>query len=482
MTNQLYREFVKKFTCPTPTPRTIGIECEFPIVTHKGEAPPFSLIQRLFIHLEKAGFLLERDSFTGFYCTATKMAASPSSTAFYQDSITTDVGYSILEIVLAPQHTLYQLETRLTKILHHILPFLLKHQCYIIGYGIQPCATPGHELVMPKERYLFFKHFSYHNFIPPTKGFDSDHLAITASNQCHIKVNETEAIDAVNILNAFSGPLIAMQANSPIWNNQHTDQYKANRELLWKYAFPNLSQQLGIPPKFTSLSDYLEHLCQISTLLIPRDGTYYQVINKTNFNTYYQQKGVAIGRALNKKEIPITPQPEDLHHIVPFSWFNARLVPKYGTVESRMCCQQPPGETLTSAALTLGLIENIDAAKILMQRLSLQEWKQFRMEAIKHGMALKKSSHDMIGIIKEVLTIAYIGLLQRGQQEEQFLQPLYNRIKTLESPADIALALMHHGGMSAFLSHYAFPTPKQAEWHQYLKHSNSFLNTSLNTV
>ena len=458
ITDHLAQEFRKAFTFSgNANTRGIGIECEMPIVTRTGEAPPQSTIQEMFIYLKEQGFQLEWDSFSNRYIAASrKNETQTSDYSHSQDTITTDVGYSIIELVLSPENNLHSIQQKFDTLISILLSFFEEKGCQILGYGIHPLSPPSKSLIMPKERYSFFEQFSSNKMIPSSEGNDAAFLTITASNQCHIEVSSEEAIPVTNTLNALSGLQIAFQANSPIWNGNIQQDYKANREILWDYTFPDRMNQIGIPPQFDSFENYLEYIFDFRPLLVKREDQFLRILNKETFHDFLQNTSPTLGSTLTGEKRLIEPEQEDINQLLPFTWFNARLSAKYGTIESRMCCQQPPKETLTSAALTLGLVENITAAQQLASTYPIQTWRTIRSEAAKHVFNAEIDGKSILPLLEELYTIAYEGLQKRGLGEEHFLAPLHQRLQQRKSPACVALEIYEKEGFKSFLDHFSF--------------------------
>ena len=145
-----------------------------------------------------------------------------------------------------------------------------------------------------------------------------------------------------------------------------------------------------------------------------------------------------------------------MRQLLPFGWFNARLVPKYSTIESRMCCQQPPNESLTSAAVALGMIENLEAAKALMDSYPIETWKKIRRQTAESSIKAMIDGESIIPLLQQLLAVAAEGLKKRGMQEEVFLQPMFDRLQKQKSPADVAIEAFEAGGMQGLLKQVSF--------------------------
>ena len=455
----LFYEFRKKFKASTDAAKGIGIEAELPVVTLQGEVPEFAIIQGLFIYLETKGFRVHKDRFSGFMVEASQLNTQSSQYFTYcSDTITTDVGYGVLEVVLAPQQNLHDLQHYFTKIIQLLYGYFSQHHCLILGFGIQPVTPPSAKLLMPKERYLFFSNFSQNNIIAKANGNDAHLLTITASNQCHIDINQDQAITAINVLNALSGLQILLHANSSIWRGKVDKGCKANREFFWEQCYPDRTNQMGIPPKFATIEEYFRYLLEFKPMLVKRAQQLLQVLNKATFHDFMQNKIPATAQTLEGNKVTVQPCLTDIHYLNTFCYFNARLVPQYGTIESRMCCQQPPGETFAPAALTLGILENLNNAQKLMNKLPWSTWKMVREQAGHKTFDTQINNRSILPMLKEMVDIAAEGLQQRNLGEECFLEPLYKRIARQKSPADVAIEIFEKQGLDSFLAHYAFKT------------------------
>ena len=463
---QIFSEFTKNFVVNYHrSHRGIGIECEIPVVTSLGDAIPLSVIQKMYKFLEKRGFQLKKESDSTQTVAATKVnIESAIHFDFPIDTITTDAGIGILEIALAPQLNLHEVQSQLNKILIILIEYFDTQNCQMLGYGIQPLTPPSRKLLMPKERYLFYEQLSGNQTIPKSRGADAHLLTITASNQCHIDISQQEAIPAINVLNALSGLQIALHANSPIWQGAIDPTFKANREIFWDLCYPDRLNQIGIPPKFKSIEDYIQYLLQFKPMLVKRGKQLLKVLGKTTFKKFLLDGTPSIGKTLNGKSVVIHPSVKDIHALNSFCYFNARLVPKHGTIESRMCCQQPPKETLTSAALTLGILENLEAANQLMDKLPWKTWQLLRKDTARTSFETLIGKKSILSALNRIMHIAKKGLQKRKLGEEIFLAPLIKRLKHQQSPADIAITIFKKQGLPALLKHYRF---KKEDFAQY---------------
>ena len=415
-----------------------------------------SVIQGMFSFLESERFQLKRDSFSNCIISASRVnEQSAANFDYIIDKVMTDAGSSIIEIALAPQDNLYVIQQYLSEIIDLLTTYLDTQNCKMLGYGIQPVTPPSRKLLMPKERYFFYEKFSPNHIIPKSEGADAHLLTISASNQCHISIGQKEAITAVNVLNALSGLQIIFNANSPIWKGEIDRTCKANREAFWEFCYPNRLNQMGIPPKFQTLDDYLHYLLDFKPMLVKREKLL-QVLNKATFKDFMFDQIPAIGQTLEGEKCSIQSKVEDIHYLNTFCYFGARLVPQFGTIESRVCCQQPPDATLAPTALTLGLLSNLEEANKLMEFYPTETWKKVRQMALQHTFNTTIKGKKIIPILAQFLEIAKQGLQKRNLGEEVFLNPYYRRLKLQKSPADETIAIFEEQGITGVLKHFSF--------------------------
>jgi|GEM_PF-1595843 len=456
---QIFNEFAKKFHSNDKdfTRRGIGIELEIPIVSMDGEVVNRSVIQKMFAFFEDKGFRLNRDNLTNYITSASRLnQQSANHFNYVTDTIMTDVGNSVIEIALAPQDNLHKTQESLSEIIGLLITYLNTQDCKMLGYGIQPLTPPSRKLLMPKERYIFYEKFSSSNhIISKSEGTDSHLLTIMASNQCHVSIGEKDAITAINVLNALSGLQIIFNANSPIWRGKIDKTYKASREAFWEHCYSDRRNQVGIPPKFQTINDYLLYLLEFKPMLIQREKLL-QVLDKSTFKDFMFDQTPALGQTLEGEKHHIQSEIEDIHHLNAFCYFNARLAPKFGTIESRMCCQQPPEASLAPTALTLGLVSNLEQANKLVKAYSWKTWKKLRTEALEHTFNTSIEGENILPLLNEFLEVAKNGLQKRELGEEVFLEPYYKRLDLQKSPADEAIEIFEKQGITGILNHFSF--------------------------
>jgi glutamate--cysteine ligase len=449
-TVQLFRSsFRSEKDMQSGQPRRVGLENEYIMVSSDGSMLRPEVLDALWQELAVQGWSLKTDHITGKFISALKYRARPSQGEPPCDLITTDLGYSTLEINLAPAHSLQEGHAALRSLIALITSLLAKHASYLLGYGVQPITGPSSTFKGPKNRYALI--FAVHEEENP--GTSQLGLqCLNASCQTQVEVTEDEAIIAMNALTATTGLRAALFANSPVWQNR-VSEYKAIRHQFWDWCYANRKQQIGMPPRIQSLEHYVDYLLDFRSIVVARDKTFYRLNNNFSFRSFMQNPDGQIGTTLDGQKATLIPRPEDIQTQYGFAWLDARLHPMHGTIEDRVSCQQPPHVHLCSSAMTLGLIENLQGLTEISDLLSRDQWREIRQLASVYGMNFSYPGIDIKDLMTRLLLVADEGLKRRGLGEEEYLAPLSARIQTGICPADEILARFREEGVHGLIMH-----------------------------
>jgi gamma-glutamylcysteine synthetase len=157
------------------------------------------------------------------------------------------------------------------------------------------------------------------------------------------------------------------------------------------------------------------------------------------------------------EKIDITPSIDDIKYLRPFKFIN---LTSRGTVEFRSVCTQPAKDSMTVAAFHLGLKENMNNLKQLIEDQSetyTNEYTptQLRKLLIQSEIPEYLDKNQLYEFTNKIVNVASDGLKQRGIGEEKFLKPLYERIKKQTNPAkDILNSLNNNRTMEELIKEY----------------------------
>ena len=429
--------------------RHVGLELKFPVVTEAGEAAGGDVIEAFWGICLEDGWAPVRDEHSG------RINSMTTPDTDNPDLISTTTGECVLEFSVAHCADLFELERNIAAQAELAAELTRRTGARLLGLGIQPLTCAQQDLRTKKGRHLFWD-----SVLPPRA--DTPHeqdgavdlFTIIADNQVHIDIEPHEAVDAVNALNALAAPQLALTANSAVWNGKADRRHVAVRELFWDWWLGEADRH-GMPPRpFLDFSDYVRATAELTPIYVKREGRYLGLNRYPTFLDYYGAPQ-PVGTDTDGRETPVTPGPEDIDLHDRAFWWNARLA-RFGTVESRVSCQQPPGELLGPAALALGVVENLDAAVELMRGWSWDDLRELRVQAAHVGLEAAGDRGPVRPLVEDMLTVAEAGLRNRGRGEEAFLAPLRERAARLGEPALTARRCFQEDGVRGLLERFAW--------------------------
>ena len=426
------------------TERRIGAELKFPLVNSEGAAVDFPVIKRLWEYLIQRGWRPVRDSVSGEVTGAARPGEQNDTFA------SCETGYCKTEFSLAHVPDLHRLEEETDELIDELKGFAEGEDVHFLGYGIQPLTPPGKHLLMKKSRTsVWDKIFASNEHIPEEHGDDFHLFTINAASHVHISIKRDEAIPLVNVLNGFCPAQIALTAHSNVWRGSLDPNYKCVAEKFWDWWMPEESR-VGMPEKpFENLGDYVETISDFQPVYVKRDGKPIVLTGYDAFAEYYDEE-LANGRHINGEEVKVKPRKEDIDLHGTCYWYNARLS-HYYTVENRLNDQQPPGELLSIAALTLGLTSMMKEAYEAVQQHPWQLLRDAREEACRRAVGGETGELKLAEYASRMLDIAHLGLEKRGLHEEKFLDPLQKRLAENRCPADEIEEIYNRDGIDGII-------------------------------
>lgn len=437
--------------------RNIGLECELPLVdANTMHAPSLGVAQSMLQAFADDGFELIRDAQTGAV-VRTQRHVQSRTYAPVCDVVELELGYPTIEVSTAPEPTIKDAVERMRRLLRPLAARAAEASCAVLGYGMQPFTPPSRALRAPKGRYRLYDAYATHRWIPPETGSDVDLFTVTASCQCHVQVSRDEAVPALNALNRLAGPLMALAANSCFWKGQRDPAWSVPRERFYDMVYaenPRFPvQTFGIPGDFDSLEGYTAHILAMQALMVARDDGYVALADPITVANYFGVSNALVARSVAGQSLMLEPHIDDIFTFSSFIEFCARLSPRYGTIEARMFCQQPPNEFGCVPALVLGLIENLADAERISRLVTIEEAQALRSAAQAHAL---RAGDPCLRLCELVVAAADKGLRRRGLHEEEFLEPLRRRLRDGIGAGDAAAREFEVGGREALLRCVAY--------------------------
>jgi gamma-glutamylcysteine synthetase len=414
---RLAERFAASFAPALAGLRTVGREAEYPIVGLRGEAVD---VRRLWNVLLEGGDLEPEYG-----------AGAPGHQPFIvglkgQDySYALEVGLGTIELNTRPCRDLFEIERIMQAAVSRLVHAAARFGWRVLGYGVQPASPPTIGLMSPKQRYLSLYR---------AMGAAWLWYTVTASDQLQFAISRGEMLHMLNYGNLMAPVIIALCANSPVYAGTLSPFCSAREGVMADIRATEHRHGMPHAP-FASLFDFVRTLAQ-PTYLIARAGG--EVVPSSRpFYTHLLENGPDYQAFLFHE-----------HYI----WNSARLRAAYGTLEVRPACQQPWGEHMAAAALTLGLAEASHAILAYIQGvLGENYWSELRtyhQQVIRHGLRGPQPAPDFL---PEIVQRAQAGLAARGFGEEALLAPLWSRLSRRQNPAQRAQASFRADGLAALI-------------------------------
>ena len=410
------------------TPGTVGRESEFPLVRPDGTCG--DLLQ-IWPHLADNGPALEE-----------KREASGLLVELRgEDALfVAEVGRGTVEIVVGPHATLHGTRDAHMRARDRLMDAVEAAGQRILGYGIQPRTPPCGPIMTPKQRYGVL-----HEVIgDPWLWF-----TVTASDQVHLAVDRSDALEATRVAHLLTPVLVALCGNSPIGSGRDMG-VTSSREARMGEIHSDYGRH-GIPlwPD-ADWSDLVARYGRQPWLVRSRNGIYAPAGGR--FDDWLERM----------------PDPQDggdtalegvFHEFLMhehYIWNSARPRTAHGTVEIRPACQQPLHESMTAAALGVGIASGARALGAWIDDLMGPEaWGRMRRwhhMVVRDGLHAPPPVHDLLeGALQRIEA----ALVARGHGEEVYLAPAWSRLEARQNPADVARAVFQAGGVAALVDHTA---------------------------
>ncbi len=336
-------------------------------------------------------------------------------------TITLEPG-SQIELSLAPFDNLEQITFHLMEFYTNLALYADKIGAKVLDSGIQPVSTFNDIKIIPKKRYEYMTKYL------PTKGLTPFvMMRETAGIQSNFDYkSEEDAIRKLSLSLKMSPIISAVYANSPIRNLKLTG-FKSFRANSWLnvdedrcgYISPKLFEK---NTNFT-FSDYIEILLDVPMIFIQRGSTCFGT-NQT-FREFMQNGYLGMNAILS-----------DWQNHISLYFPDVRLK---SYVEIRNHDAQNPMMTFSVPAFWKGIMYNPNAMEEIENILSKYEYEDFmqlRKNSPVMGIKAKIGKLEIIDLIKEFFDISYASLKENKQQEEKYLEPVYEYITLKRVPAD----------------------------------------------
>jgi gamma-glutamylcysteine synthetase len=413
----LATEFRSRFPERAPTPRTVGREAEFTVVTAEGRAADCARLWPQLLETPRARPLLDEPAPDG-----TRLPIGAETDSWF---CVAEVGRGTVEVGVGPRTSLHDLDRDLVAALRPLLGAARMHGWRILAYGIQPRTPASRSLMTPKLRYLAFLDVVGPSWL---------RFGLTASDQLQCALGRDDIVPAMNAINAMSGALIALSANSSVYGGR-LGAFASGREGLMRGMVTELHRHGSVPRAFADELDYVRWVAGFRCLVLP-DG-----------RGGFRLPGVPYTEVA-AREGPVF---DDFSYHEHYLWPSARPRSRLGTIEVRPACQQPDA-SFAIAALSLGIVEARSEVLALADEIGWSKLLAYRGRAVRDGVHARE---PIPAFLATLLDLAEAGLRRRALGEQPYLDELRERVDRRRGPADEVRIAFREGGIPMLIEEIA---------------------------
>lgn len=445
--NTLRSLLYNKYIAPTKRKREdyIGIEIEMPILNLAREAVDFSNIHRMTKNFMKEfSFAPIKYDENGEVCLAENAALG--------DSLSYDCSYNNLELSLGRVKDISVAEARFKKYYRFLQDCLSHYNYTLTGMGINPYRIYNQNVPVPNGRYrMLFHHLhSYTKYRTLPMYFHPHPEFGTFSSASQVQL-DIKYEDLPEVINSFSllEPLKARIFSNSVLLGE-AEEYICYRDILWENSTHGINpHNVGAYEYiFKDTAELLDYIQSTSIYCAEREGKYVN-FSPLPLRDYFAQDEIEGEYYENGKyhKLIITPEKEDLEYLRSFKHEDLTF---RGTIEFRSVCCQPAKDAMSVAAFHVGLKARLHELTELLENDKIIYGHGYNPTELRHLFIRKElpsfvNANEVCKLCEKVLEIAKKGLLDRGLGEERFLEPLFDRVRSQESPGAYMLKRLSEG-------------------------------------
>ncbi|KIR03476.1 putative glutamylcysteine synthetase [Lachnospiraceae bacterium TWA4] len=423
----------------------IGIEIEIPIVNLKKEPVSFELVQKITKEfLKQFSFeVIGRDTEGYIY------AAENTKT---KDILSYDCSYNNLELSMGIGEDIHTLYRRFVSYYTWLQAKFNENHHALTGMGINPYRNYNNNIPIKNERYrMLFHHLgSYKDYFDNPMYFHRypDFGLFSSASQVQLDVRKEDLITAIRAFSKVE-PIKALLFSNSVLLDERED-ILCIRDILWENSTHGINpHNIGmfekIPESIEELQAYIE---STSLYCVEREGVYinFPPIGVMDYFSQDKIKG-EFYKDGGYVETEIIPELKDIEYLRTFKFEDLTF---RGTIEFRSVCCQPISEAMTVAAFHVGLMEKLYELDKLMENDVViyrhgYNASELRKLFIKRKLPGFVDIDQLYELAKKVVDLSKKGLESRGFKEEEYLDPLYHRIKNRTNPAEYLLSQREKG-------------------------------------
>lgn len=429
----LYQRYIE----PTKRKKNeyIGVEIEIPILNLNKAAVSFDIVHNITGHfINEFSFEVSGTDDDGNIFSAINNRNG--------DIISYDCSYNNLEFSFGKEKELYSIQKRFIKYYTYFKNEFNKYNYTLTGMGVNPYRIYNNNVPIPNGRYrMLFHHLhSYKKYKLPMYFHNyPEYGTFSSASQVQLDV-EYDSLPLV--LNTFSKlePIKAIIFSNSVLIGDN-DNLLCCRDMFWENSTHGINpHNIGMYDcEFNNTDEILSYIKSTSIYCVEKENKYinFAPINIMDYFSRSEIEGEYFDGS-SYQSIKFTPEADDINYLRTFKFEDLTY---RGTVEFRSVCCQPIKDSMTVAAFHLGIMNNLDKAKEILDNDTVIYHKgytadELRKILIKKGLPSFIERDKLYLLAEKILDIAYEGLAARGYGEETLLNPLYKRVSEQVTPAD----------------------------------------------
>lgn len=441
--SRLYARYIK----PTEDKKNnyIGVEIEMPIVNLNGEAVDFDVIHRL-----TAAFLAEFSFLpTGFDEDGNIYSAANRQNG---DVFSYDCSYNNMEFSFGKEKALSSIEQRFNLYYDFVQSFFKPHNYTLTGMGINPNRNVNRNEPIANGRYKMLYHhlssFSKYYCLPMYFHRYPQFGMFSSASQVQLDVTRDRLPKVINTFNQLEPVKALLFSNSVLLGDN--EDLLCCRDMLWENSTHGVNpHNVGMYDcEINTVENLLNYISTTAIYCVERGGKYlnFPPVNIIEYFTLDSLTGEYLENGELKK-LSFSPEPNDIEYLRTFKFEDLTF---RGTVEFRSSCCQPISDVMTVAAFHLGLINKTNQlAELIENDNSLYHngynAVELRRQLVRSELPAYINRDELYAFVKSVLDLCREGLAERGNGEEKYLDPLYERVKNRTNPAKTMLSRLKNG-------------------------------------
>ena len=430
---RLYQKYIE----PTKKKRQeyVGIEVEMPIINLEKQAVDFDKIHALTTRFQEhfRFRVVSRDE------EGNVNALENPETG---DILSYDCSYNNLELSLGKEKNLHRLYERFQDYYTYIQQELNKSHYTLSGMGVNPYRNYNRNVPIPNGRYrMLFHHLSsypQYKDLPMYFHEYPNYGMFSSASQVQLDVDYEELLVAIRAFSRLE-PVKALLFNNSVLTGEH-EELACCRDMFWENSTHGINpHNIGMfDIDFETIEDLQSYIESTSMYCVEKDGKYIN-FPPVPVMEYFARDSV-VGEYYEDgtyHEITFEPALEDLEYLRTFKFVDLTF---RGTIEFRSVCCQPIADVMTVAAFHLGLKKKLPELDKLLQEDHVlyhhgYSATELRRLFVKQELPAFVDKEQLYCLAGQIVDLAQSGLKERGFDEEQYLAPLYERIRQQQNPA-----------------------------------------------